>query len=234
MRVPAYRLTVPSGGTLRVRKADRVLLAACGLLWGPLLSMAVQGSSDDDMASSSHLETINRVCGVCILDAELDAADLTWVDRMAVYQWALEPTVVAPARRDGWAAVQPQSLAPLVTGDHGLLLDAIACRYHMRPSALLQLNDSDVADDFDMALAYRALTHRSEQESGDVEVEDMYGGVHKVPRDWLPDIPQGSRAVNMDSYAKTWGAGVYSAGGIEGGDGKFGPQPGKDGQRKWQ
>lgn len=236
MTYPIYRLTLPSGGVVRARKASVTARVASGAFGLPLLSAAVSAVADDDNHdndspnSGTKLDTLLQLCRICLADRDIDPTDLTLVDQLALCQWGCTPGVVEPAIPDGEGTWDSADFLGLVRSSHALILDAASERYGTRPSVLLGI-EGDVAVDLDLAIAVRGLRHSSDGSAGDVEVEDVMGEKHTVPSTWLSGADQrsGGRVTHMDTYAKLYGPSAWSAGGgcgtVDPRAGRIGPMP---------
>lgn len=228
--ITAYLLTLPTG-TVRARKLHPLESLAYGIMSMPLLSAAMQAARGDDDAppQRSRRSEIDRITEVCVAALiEPTGIDLPWLDRMALYGWATCEDI-AGAVPDGEWQWTHAALARIVTGQSASLLDSICQRYQLRPSGYLGLDGLN-AMDFDFAVGMSASQSERAPDKREVEVEDAWGNVHKVPAGWLSgNEEQGARKINLDYYAKNFdrykdpetGVLALSMGGM-GGDGAVG------------
>lgn len=200
-----YRLPLPSGGVVLVRKADTLALLGHGLLLFPLLGAAVDVIRDEDIDQQPNelLKSLNLICQTCVLDKSVEVSDLSLADRVAIQSWALSP-IVEPAVLDSTRTCTAIDLEPLVRSNTGaLVLDAVCKRYMVRPSVLLGIaEDLTLSVDLDLAIGYRGLGGERIDGRGEVEVEDCLGNTHKVPAGWLPQPEAGARVIDADDLAR--------------------------------
>ena len=205
-RCAVYRLPLPSGGVVRVRKLNRTTLLGHGLLAFPLLAAAIEaGRDDEDAPVPQTWKQLIALCRAALMDGTIDPADLSVTDRLAIYQWASTARVIEPAIPDGEQPFAAADFMELVRSPTAVTIETLCRRYTMRPSTLMGIEDDDLAADLDMALAYRGLRQDSDQAdgSGEIEVEDVYGNTHKVPASWFDtSVEPGTKVVHVDQYAK--------------------------------
>lgn len=224
---PTYALRLPSGRSVLVRKPHAAVLLAENRLLLPLLSLAAIAVSQDDepRAPAKPLEAIRHYCEVALVSPrmpqEIGFEDIAFSDALAIYQWAvMDDGAATPCGMRTWNAMD---LAPLIRGEGALYLDLLCSRYHQRPSVCLGVDEAPWSLDLDLAVAYRGLKRESDGASGEVEVEDMFGGKHRVPAHWLAqsDVERGGRVMRAETLT---GEMALSVGG-DGGDGQLGPMP---------
>mgnify|MGYP001566592344 FL=1 len=231
---PTYALALPSGRHVLVRRPDGAALLGAGALLFPLLSraIAVAGAGGDDDATPAvtrPLDAVRRYCETCLVSprmpGELAFEDIPFSDARAIYEWAVLDW--GDAIPMGTAPHRPQDFVTMVGGEGAFWLDLVAHRYHQRPSQCLGVSEVEWALDLDLAVAYRALRRDSDAAGGEIEVDDIFGDKHKVPRKWLAQemVEPGGRVVKADALARTHGVGTpLSIGGI-GGDARLGAMP---------
>lgn len=230
-----YRLRLPSGGVVRVRKATPLALAACGLFATTLLHAAIVAVSSEEVSDGAQrVASVGLICKACLVDA-VAPEDLTWVDRLAVHAWATAAGEDG-AEYEGSPPLTPDLFVPLVQGPGALMLHHLCEMYGTRPSDVLGIGeDRDLALSLDVAIAFRGIRRDQSGAEGIVAAKDMYGGVHHVPGAWLSG-GTGPSVIDADTYAKYYGECTLSAGsnGNAAGDGMIGPMPGADGLRDWE
>ena len=236
MHGPGYRiywLALPSGRFVLVRRADPAALVGRGRLLFPLLSHAIAacdlGQHEPPEPNHAAVDTIRRYCEACLVSPripdDITAEEIPFSDALAIYQWATTGGSETD-RFAGERAYQVSDFEPLVRGPAALFLDLMCARYHVRPSDALGVGAVTLGFDLDLALAYRGLRRETDAAAQEVEVEDAFGGKHKVPADWLPQsqIPAGAKTIHADTFARRYGQVALSAGGAFG-DGAIGPMP---------
>lgn len=225
-----YRMALPSGGVVRVRKPGIIGLLGRAPSMLPLLAAALEVSRPSDTETTKSesaprtvIQTLQDFARSVLLEPDL-ADVLLWADLLAIHRWGLSPEVT-PARLESEAKWGANDLRPLIKGHGSILLDRIASRYGQRPSTLLGLTDNlALAADCDLAVGYRGL--RYENNGDEVEVEDMTGRKWRVPKSALATAnqPAGAHVINADWYTDRYGELNLTAGG-EGGDGQISIEP---------
>lgn len=206
-----YRLTLPSGEVVRVRKPATAQLLAAGAYAFPLLSAALEIAkpSDDALPSlAAQRETIiSHLRGLASLAlCESDYTELlTVADLYAVVRWvlAIDTGDAVLEGEQAWAATD---LLPFVQSSAAILVDRICERYGISPAALVEV-PAALAVDFNLAVGYRGLRRESDSVNGEVEAEDMWGNVHKVPANWLAthETTPGARIIRPEKIAADTG-----------------------------
>lgn len=229
---PTYALTLPSAQTVVVRRADAPVLVGRDHMLLPLLSLAsaVAGQTEDDRAVADPpkpYDTIRRLCETCLVSPRMpeDIAfeAMPFSDALAIYHWAMLGTGTTQAY--GTREFQSQDFAPMIRGTGALYLDMLCARYGLRPSVCLGIEAASFSLDLDLAVAYRGICREHDGMSGEAEVPDIHGNLHKVPRQWLAqyDAPQEAKTSHIEWIAREPGM-ALSIGGI-GGDATLGPMP---------
>lgn len=192
-RFRTHLLQLPSGGVVEVRKPHPVLFLGQGRILSPLLSAAAQ-LIDNSTTRQAQLRPLYQLVQMALVDPSVQAEDLPFTDLIAVYSWATSSAPMAVYREQPYIA---EDFLPLVVGQGALILDAASARYSIRPSILAGCDDTDFAVDFDLAIAYRGLTRDRGQD--EVEAEDAWGNLHKIPSVWQQTEP--GRVIHMDDIA---------------------------------
>lgn len=238
---PTFALKLPSGGWVEVRHPTAAAVLGAGHLLSPLLAASAEaagiGEEDDVPAKREPIAVVRRYCEAVLvhpkMPGDIDFDEVAFSDAYAIYAWATTRHGETRALRSvDWVV---QDFLPLVKSLPALHLDACCHRYGQRPSVVLGVEDTDFAWDLDIAIAYRGMRHESDATRGEVEVDDMYGGKHKVPREWLASshVESGAAVMGEKQLARMAAhqGGQFmalSAGGgadTGTGDGKIGPMP---------
>ena len=199
MTIQTYRLPLPSGGCVHVRQPPLYVKLSRGQVGLSLLHAAASVTATEDaQPPRDPLDSIRNAAASALLQPSL-ARELPWSDLMAVATWALSDQI-APALPDASIPFRSSELEPLVRGGGAILLDAVAHRYGCRPSTLLDI-PAMAAAEFDLAIGFRGLLRENAGNDGEVETEDYFGNIHKVPRSVLPADEPGKK-VNLDWYAE--------------------------------
>lgn len=224
-----FRLRLPSGGVVRVRKPGTIGLLGRAPSLLPLLAAAAAVSRPSDTETTQSevtprtvLDVLKDVAHAVLLDTTLVDA-LLWADLLTLHAWALS-TRHEPAVLESEAAWSATDLKPLITGAGAILLDRVAQRYGQRPSSYLGLDPlSALAADCDFAVGYRGLRYDNAGADEEVEAEigDGSGRTMRVPRSALAtaDAPRGAKVINPDWYVDHYGPNLNFTAGGEGGDG---------------
>ncbi len=174
----AYLCHLPSGSTVRARKAAPILLLAQEAYILPILTAAMRHAKQEEVKAAAETGEppepeakgeqqplaviVERVCRACLLEPrcpeDIAFADIPEGDAFALYQWAIgmpcmvieEPEIETPWRLE--------DLMPLVGSNAALLVDMVARRYRTRPSLVLGLDEAPWQFDLDAAIAYRAVS----------------------------------------------------------------------------
>lgn len=223
-RYPTFLLGLPSGGIVEVRKPHPLLTLGQNSLLPPLLSAAANAVHQNDSPKQNPLKPIYGTVQEALVDTEIRAEDLPFVDLLAVYAWvvggATEPAVPYDERVYGTA-----DLLPLVRGTGATFIDAVSARYSVRPSVLLGFDTADFAIDLDLAIGYRGLVKESAPSQNEVEAEDIWGNTHMIPASWQQH--EEGRVIHADDIARDMARhnireSAFSAGGA------IGCNPGQD------
>lgn len=218
-RYTTYRVRLPSGGVVRARKLTPTLLAGAGILGGVLFAAAATALRADDDTPTDGFQHLTTICRAALLDPSVDPDDLPAIDQLALCRWAQEPTATDTcAVPDGSAEPCADDFRPLVTGPSAVVLDMMARRYGVQPSVWLGIADWPCAGDLDAAVAYRGIRHDIDSgPNGEMDVQDVYGNVHRVPKRVLPQADAHAHVIDADAYVDRYGPFVIRSGGEVGG-----------------
>ena len=213
---PVYRLPLPSGAVVRVRKGPIAFLAA-GVPAGLMLLQSVLRKGEE--AERDHFfDSLETVVKACLVD-DVPVECLSLGDRIAISTWAAKDGAAGAlleAELREWTA---PDFKRFVKSDAALLVDVVCERYSLRPSTFMALEDAPWAHDLDVAVAYRGCAKESAASRGEtptqsipndyevpagaecpegvtdlagpiegdaVIVSDMYGKQYRVPRSRMP------------------------------------------------
>lgn len=209
-RYAVYRLRLPSGGVVRVRLPSLLVFLVHDVYALPLLHAAVDVSAALDTAppvSSNMLDNMKRLARSVLVDDDcLDLMPL--YDLRTLAHWALRPNTAEAWREEDEISWQADDLSRLVRGSGGILLDAVGKRYSKTPAFLVGLDElSDLGREFTLAIGYRGARMEHDGDQGDVEVEDAFGGKHRVPRSVLAhtEAPKGANVIRPEHYVRQGG-----------------------------
>ena len=187
LRYPVYRLRLPSGAVVRVRKGPIAFLAA-GVPAGLTLLQSVLRKTEEEV-HDHFFDSLDTVARACLVDGFVAAESMSIGDRIAISGWAAKEGPMGAVLEGEREWVAPD-FKRFVKSDAALLVDVVCERYSLRPSVFLDLGAATWAHDLDVAVAYRGCAKENAANKGEGEP----AGGDAIPSDYeVPSVecPEG-------------------------------------------